>query len=103
MRQCFILLIASKIEGKEIRFRGIRRSKRPYLEHDDTNASHLGLVGEVLVVDSTRNRRSTVIVEVEMQLTITGAELEFLKEQRVVVRSKGVEDVETGLNQKLVQ
>jgi len=101
MSHCFILLIASKIQGKEIRFRGIRHSTMPRLKHDDTNTSHLGVIGEVLVVNSTHNRRSTVVVEVEVQLTIAGAELEILKEQRVVVRSEGVEDVETGLGEIL--
>lgn len=70
---------------------------RPFLEHDDTNASHLLLIGQVLVVDSTCDRCTTVVVKVEVELAVAGAELELFEEQRVVVEGERVEDIELGL------
>lgn len=69
----------------------------PSLQHNNTNAAHLLLVGLVLVVDSTRDRRCAVVVQIEVELAIAGTELELFKEQGVVVQGEGIEDVEFGL------
>lgn len=67
------------------------------LQHDDTNTAHLILIRQVLVVDAPRNWRCTVVVQIEMELAIAGTELELFEEKRVVVQSKGIEDVKLGL------
>lgn len=67
------------------------------LQHDNTHATHLLLIGQVLVVDATGDGRRAVVVQVEVELTVTGAKLELFEEQRVVVQSESVEDVELGL------
>lgn len=69
----------------------------PSLQHNNTNAAHLLLVGLVLVVDSTRDRCCAVVVQIEVELAIAGTELELFKEQGVVVQGEGIEDVEFGL------
>lgn len=67
------------------------------LEHHDTDAAHLLLVRQVLVVDSTRHRSRAVIVQVEVKLAIASAELQLFEEQRVVMQGESVENVEVGL------
>jgi hypothetical protein len=59
------------------------------------------LIGQVLLVNSTGNRGTAVVVQVKVKLSVTGAELELLKEERVVLQSEGVEDIELGLRIKL--
>jgi hypothetical protein len=49
------------------------------------------------LVDSTANGGSAVVVQVEVELAIAGAELELFKEERVVMRCESVEDIEFGL------
>lgn len=70
----------------------------PNLQHDNTNTAHLILIGQVLLVDTTRDRRCTVVIQVEMELAIAGTELELLEEQGVVVQSKGIKNVKLGLD-----
>ena len=70
----------------------------PKLQHDNSNTAHLILIRQVLVIDTTRDRRCTVVVQVEMELAIAGAKLELFEEQRVVVQSKSIEDVKFGLD-----
>lgn len=67
------------------------------LQHNNTNSTHLVLIGQVLPIDTSRDRRRTVVVNIVVELTVTGAELELFKEEGVVVEGEGVEDVEFGL------
>lgn len=67
---------------------------REHLQHDNANSSHSLLIRQILLVDSSRNRGGSVIVEVEMELTIACAEFELLEEQGVIVKCESVEDVE---------
>lgn len=67
------------------------------LQHDHTNASHLLLVRQVALIDSTGNRCCTVVVDIIVKLAITSAELELFEEEGVVVDSESVENVEFGL------
>lgn len=67
------------------------------LQHDHTNSAHLLLIGQVLVVDSTGNRGTAVVVQIKVKLSVTSAELKLLKEERVILQGESVEDIELGL------
>ena len=69
-----------------------------FLQHHNTNTTHLLVVGEVLLVHAAGDRGRPVVVQVEVQLAVAGAELERFQEQGVVVESEGVEHVEAGLH-----
>lgn len=71
------------------------------LKHDNTNTSHLRLVGQVLLVNTTGNRCSPVIVEIEVQLAITSTKLKLLQEEGVIMRGQGIENIEVGLRLKI--
>ena len=68
-----------------------------YLQHDNSHSAHLLLIGQVLVIDTTRNRSRAVVVQVEVELAVTSTELQLLQEQRVVVQGQSVENIEFGL------
>lgn len=70
---------------------------RAKLQHNNTNTSSLPLIGQVLLVYSTVNRSSTVIIQVIVQLAITSSEFELFEEQRVVGQGEGVKDIKVGL------
>ena len=67
------------------------------LKHNNTNTAHLRRIRQVLLIDSSLDRRRTVVIDVVVKLAITSTELELFKEERVVVESEGVENVEFGL------
>lgn len=67
------------------------------LQHDHANASHLFLIRQVALIDSAGDRCRTVVVDVVVKLAVTSAELELLEEERVVVESESVENIEFGL------
>ena len=67
------------------------------LEHHDTNTPHLRRIGQVLLIDSSLDRRRTVVIDVVVKLAITSTEFELLEEERVVVKGECVEDIEFGL------
>lgn len=73
----------------------------PWSQHHNAHASSPLLIGKILLVDSARNGRRSVIVQVEMELTVTGAELELFEKQRVIGEGEGVEDIKTGLGSAL--
>lgn len=50
------------------------------LQHNNTNSTHLLLIRQVLLIDTSRNRCRTVVVNVVVELAIACAELELLKE-----------------------
>jgi len=50
------------------------------LQHNNANSTHLLLVGQILLIDTSRNRHRTVVVNVVVELAIACAELELLKE-----------------------
>jgi len=68
-----------------------------FLQHDQSNAAHV--LGTRLVprIDAAANRRRAVVVQVVMQRAISGAELLFLEEERVIEQREGVEDIEASL------
>jgi hypothetical protein len=74
------------------------KEKHLGLQHDNTHTTHLLLIRKVLVVDASGNRSGAVVVQVEVKLAVTRAELELLEEHRVVVRGERVEDVKLGLS-----
>lgn len=57
----------------------------------------LFLVRQIVLVHAASNRWRPPIVQIVMQLSITGAEFEVLQKERVVVQGQGIEDVELGL------
>ena len=67
------------------------------LQHDQAHTAHVLFARHVLRINATRNRRSTVVVHVVMQLAISSTEALVLKEEWVIEKSKGIEDVEVGL------
>lgn len=67
------------------------------LHENHTNAAAFALVGQVSLVDSAANGRRPPIVEVVVQLPVSSAKLQLLKEEGVVLQGQGVEDVEFGL------
>lgn len=70
-------------------------SSSSHQHHADTTA--LALVWQIALVDTSAHRRCAPVVEVVVQLTVSCAELELLKEERVVHQGEGVEDIELGL------
>lgn len=50
------------------------------LQHNNTNSTHLVLIRQVLPIDTSRDRRRTVVVNVVVELAIACAELQLLKE-----------------------
>ena len=67
------------------------------LKHNNTNTAHLRRIRQVLLIDSSLDRRRTVVIDVVVKLAITSTEFELLEEERVVVKGECVEDVEFGL------
>lgn len=67
------------------------------LKHNNTNTAHFRRIRQVLLIDSSLDRRRTVVIDVVVKLAITSTEFELLKEERVVVKGECVEDVEFGL------
>ena len=50
-----------------------------------------------MLIDTSRYRGGTIVVEVEVQLTVASSELELLEEEWVVVGRECVEDVKVRL------
>ena len=73
------------------------QKKHLSLQHNNTHAAHLLLIGQVLVVDASGDRGCAIVVQVEVKLAVTSAELELLKEHGVVVGGKCIEDIKLGL------
>ena len=67
------------------------------LQHNDANTSHLFLVRQVLLVNTSRDRGCSVVVKIKVKLAITCTKLQLLQEERVVLQGKGVEHIEVGL------
>lgn len=72
------------------------------LQHHYPNATHLLLIGIVILVHAPSDRGSPVVKQIIMQLAISSAEFEMFQEQRVILQSQGVEDVEIELCNVLV-
>lgn len=68
------------------------------LQHDQSHSAHGLGAGPVGLIDSTTERRGAVVVEVVVQVAVTGAELLLVEEMGVVEEGEGVEHVELGLN-----
>lgn len=66
-------------------------------QHNNANTSHLFLVRQVLLVNTSRDRGCPVVVKVKVKLAIACTELQLLQEERVVVQGKGVEHIEVSL------
>lgn len=73
------------------------------LEHDNTDTAHVLIRRQVLVIDSARDKRRTVVVKVVVQLTVSCAKLLLLEEQRVVEKRKSIQDIEFGLRYLLAK
>ena len=67
------------------------------LKHNNTNTAHLRRIRQVLLIDSSLDRRRTVVIDIVVELAITSTEFELLEEERVVVKGECVEDIEFGL------
>ena len=67
------------------------------LKHHHPNTPPCRFICVVLRVDTSGNGRGPVVVEVKVQLAVTGAEFEGFEEDGVVEEGEGVEDVEVGL------
>lgn len=64
------------------------------LKHDHPNTASFLLVDVVLHINSTSDCTCTVVEQIEMQLTVSRAELLRFEEERVVKKGKSIEDVE---------
>lgn len=73
------------------------------LEHDNTDTAHVLIRRQVLVVDSARDKRRTVVVKVVVQLAVSCTKLLLLEEQRVVEKGKSIQDIEFGLRYLLAK
>lgn len=67
------------------------------LQHDQSNPTHRFRARPVVRVDATTERRRAVVVEIVVQVAITGTELLLVEEVRVVEQGECVEYVEVGL------
>jgi hypothetical protein len=72
------------------------------LQQDHANSTTLVLIWQVLLIHSACNRRCPPVVQIVMQLSVAGTELEGVQEQWVVMQSQGVEDVEFSLSQQIL-
>lgn len=72
------------------------------LQENNTHTPTLLIIRKVLFVNTAGHGRGAIVEEVIMQLSVTSAELELLKEERVVVDSESVEHIEVSLHTMLV-
>ena len=61
------------------------------------NASSLPLIRLILLVDAAIDRFRPPVVQIVMQLTVTGPELELFQKQGIIVEREGIADVKFGL------
>lgn len=67
-------------------------------EHDYPDAATSCLIDNILRIHTSGYRRCSVVVEVEMQLTVSGCKLQVFEEQGVVQKSQSIEDIEIELS-----
>jgi hypothetical protein len=72
------------------------------LQQDHANSTPLVLIWQVLLIHSACNWRRPPVVQIVMQLSVAGTELEGVQEQWVVMQGQGVEDVEFSLSQRIL-
>lgn len=65
--------------------------------HPNTPPPLLTRIRHIILIDPSADRLRAIVVEVVMQLSVSGAEFQILQEERVVVEGEGVEDVEVCL------
>ena len=68
-----------------------------YLQHHDTDSTHVVFACIVLLVDSTGDFGGSVVEKVVMQTSVSGAKELLLQEERVVKQCQSIEDVESRL------
>lgn len=64
------------------------------LKHDNPNTASLLFVDVVPPVDSASDCRCTVVVQIEMQLTIPRSKLLWFEEKGVIKKGQSIEDIE---------
>ena len=73
------------------------------LQHDDTDTTTLRSVNLVLRIDTRRQVFGAVVEQVVVQLAVASTKFLVGKEQRIVEKCQGVEDVKFGLGSGLCQ
>lgn len=51
-----------------------------HLQHNNTNTSHFAFIRQVLLINPSRDRRCTVVIDVVVKLAVTSAILQLFKE-----------------------
>jgi hypothetical protein len=63
----------------------VRRLSAPRSQQDHTNAASLSFIRQVALIDATLDGRCSPVVEIVMQLAITGTKFQLLEEEGVVL------------------
>lgn len=72
-------------------------SYRPTSHENHTDSAALVLVRQIALVDASTDGGRSPVVEVVVELSVTGAELQLLEEEWIVLQGQSVEDIEVGL------
>lgn len=64
------------------------------LQHHNPNPTPRLVINIILCIDTTRNRIRIIVIQIIMQLSISGTEFLVLQEQGIVKQGEGIEDIE---------